>query len=144
MTRPDLSYSGRLLVDTNAYCGLTDPNDGTHRAAVSTARQLSTAPIRRYTTNFIVAESNALILIRRGYTAALRFLDELAAGSTVIIRIRAVDEQRAQAIIRQFADKRFSFTDATSFAVMDRLRIAQAFTFDRNFSQFGLRMLPHV
>lgn len=31
-----------------------------------------------------------------------------------------------------------SLTDATSFVVMERLEIAQAFTFDRNFRQYGI------
>jgi predicted nucleic acid-binding protein len=32
-------------------------------------------------------------------------------------------------------------TDAISFAVMERLRIPQAFTFDHNFAQFGWNVL---
>ena len=47
------------------------------------------------------------------------------------------DERRAREIVFGYADKDFSLTDATSFAVMERLRIPQAFTLDRNFAQFG-------
>ena len=32
-------------------------------------------------------------------------------------------------------------TDATCFAVMERLRIAEAFTLARNFAQYGWRLL---
>jgi predicted nucleic acid-binding protein len=32
-------------------------------------------------------------------------------------------------------------TDASSFAIMDRLGITRAFTFDANFSQYGLTVL---
>lgn len=35
-----------------------------------------------------------------------------------------------------------SFTDCTSFAVMDRARIDRAFTFDRPFRQYGFVTLP--
>ena len=48
---------------------------------------------------------------------------------------------RAREIIRQYEDKSFSLTDATSFAVMERLRISYAFTFDRNFAQYGFTIL---
>jgi predicted nucleic acid-binding protein len=38
----------------------------------------------------------------------------------------------------QYDDKAFSLTDATSFGVMERLGTSQAFTFDRNFLQYGI------
>jgi predicted nucleic acid-binding protein len=51
------------------------------------------------------------------------------------------DEDRVWAIIEQFDDKDFTFTDTTSVAVMQRLRISAAFTFDADFAQYGLPML---
>lgn len=47
------------------------------------------------------------------------------------------DEERALQILRQYRGKDFSFTNATSFAVMERLGIAQAVSFDRHFQQYG-------
>jgi predicted nucleic acid-binding protein len=51
------------------------------------------------------------------------------------------DEERAKEIIYQYRDKRFSMTDATSYAIMERHRIGVAFTFDHNFVQYGLQVL---
>jgi predicted nucleic acid-binding protein len=45
------------------------------------------------------------------------------------------------AILAQYTDKSWSYTDCTSFAVMERLGIATAFSFDYNFSQYGYRRL---
>lgn len=39
--------------------------------------------------------------------------------------------------VRVRNDKDFSFTDATTFSVMDRLEIGTAFSFDHNFIQYG-------
>ncbi len=41
----------------------------------------------------------------------------------------------------QYDDKDFSLTDATSFAVMERIRVPYAFTFDRHFAQYGFTVL---
>jgi len=58
-----------------------------------------------------------------------------------LIRISEEDEERAVAIIEGYADKAFSYTDAASFAVMRRLGIETAFSFDRHFAQFGVTTL---
>lgn len=75
------------------------------------------------------------------FTAAVQFLEQLDESPTVVERVTPADEEHARVIIRRYDDKRFSYTDATSFAVMERLQIQAAFTFDRNFGQYGLRIL---
>jgi uncharacterized protein len=55
--------------------------------------------------------------------------------------VTAEDELRTRQIIYRYDDKNFSLTDATSFAVMERLRITTAFTFDHNFAQYGFQLL---
>jgi predicted nucleic acid-binding protein len=55
--------------------------------------------------------------------------------------VTPADVRRAKAIIYQYTDKDFSLTDAISFAVMERLDIHLAFTFDRDFAQYGLTVL---
>jgi predicted nucleic acid-binding protein len=39
-------------------------------------------------------------------------------------------------------DKRWSYVDATSFALMEREETAEAFAFDRHFTQRGLTLVP--
>ncbi len=48
----------------------------------------------------------------------------------------------AWALFRKFRDKDFSYTDCTSFAVMERLRLRTAFAFDRRFAAMGYRVEP--
>ncbi len=138
--RPPLGVR-RVFVDTSALYALADPRDGNHAAASAIINHLADEPSQLFTTNFIVAEIHALVLTRRGRYRALQALEELYRSSTTIVRVSAQDERQAMGILTRYDDKEFSLTDATSFAVMERLRIPHAFTFDHNFAQYGLTVL---
>jgi predicted nucleic acid-binding protein len=131
----------RVLIDTSAFFALTAPRDADHHTALAIQQRLITERWRLYTTNLVVAETHALLLTRLGRTIAFSTLHSIDHSTTTIVRISNADETRAREIISQYDDKDFSLTDATSFAVMERLRIPHAFTFDRNFTQYGLPVL---
>ena len=138
-----LSASGdrRVFVDTSAYYALADARDNEHSRAIIIAACLARDRWSLTTTNFVVAETHTLILARLGRRIAAEVLEMIDSGPAAIIRGREMDEQRARAIITQYDDKGFSLIDALSFAVMERLQIRQAFTFDRHFAQFGFAPL---
>ena len=58
-----------------------------------------------------------------------------------VIWVTPNDVRQARELIYRFEDKKYSLTDATSFVVMDRLNLSHSFTFDRNFTQYGLAVL---
>ncbi len=133
-----------VFVDTGAYYALADPGDTSATVAKVISEHLIAERWVIYTSNFILAEIHALLLRRRGRAVALKVLEDLDQSPTTIERVTVADEARAREIITQYDDKNFSLTDATSFAVMERLGITCAFTFDRNFEQYGLTVLtPH-
>ncbi|HJX63064.1 MAG TPA: hypothetical protein VJ860_03835 [Polyangia bacterium] len=43
----------------------------------------------------------------------------------------------AVALLRAHGDKTYSFCDALSFVVMERLNIPEAIAFDRHFAEYG-------
>lgn len=137
MTRPRAFGLESLFVDSSGYYSLADTAERRHRDAVAALHRAAVEPWRALTTNFVRAEAHALILNRLGRPAAMRFLHGLAAGTTTLERVSPADEARALTIIEQFQDKTFSLTDATSFAVMERLGITHAFHFDEDFRQYG-------
>lgn len=138
---PRLQRERRVFFDSGAYLALLDAKDENHRAAVELLNSLADARYRPFTTNAVVFESYSLILSALGRDQAFRLLTGLETGNTVIVRVRASDEQRAREILHKYGDKGFSFVDALSFAVMERLRIPVAFAFDRHFTQYGLSVL---
>jgi uncharacterized protein len=131
----------RVFVDSSVYLALLDQDDEHHREATQLLHQLAQARYRQFTTNVLLIESHALILSVLGRAQAVQFLKDMRESHTVVIRVRASDEARAKQILFQYEDKDFSFADATSFAVMERLAIRLAFTFDRDFAQYGFTVL---
>jgi uncharacterized protein len=127
----------RALVDSSASYALIDPRETWHAEALAIRDRLIAERWRLFTTNFLLAETHALLVSRMGRAVAARALFEIDRSATTVIRASAADERRARAIIAQYDDKAFSLTDAISFAVMDRLGLVHAFTFDRHFAQYG-------
>lgn len=127
----------QVLVDTSAVYALIDKDDSYHRRAVAILRSLPRHGLSPFLTNFVVAESHALLLSRLGAQTAR---DWLLNQSWPIEPVSLVDEEKAKEITRRYMDKTFSYTDATSFAVMERLGAREAFAFDPHFQQYGLKL----
>ena len=127
----------RILADTSENYALLDRSDRNHARAVSLARLMRRRRLTPLLTNFIVGETHGLVLSRLGAGLARRWL---FGNVWPIERITADDEVRARDILRRYDDKSFSYVDATSFSLMERLGIRQAFSFDPHFEQYGLEL----
>jgi predicted nucleic acid-binding protein len=127
----------RVFVDTGGFYAALNRRDAYHREAVLLFSRTQREHWFLFTTNFVLAESHALILARMGRNRAWSFLQAIITGSTNVIRAEEADEQRARAIIEQYQDKEFSYCDVVSFAVMERLDIQEAIAFDDHFRQYG-------
>ena len=58
------------------------------------------------------------------------------------MRVLLDDEVSAREIIFRYKGQNISYTDATNFAVMKRLGIGKAFSFDSQFSTVGFIKIP--
>ncbi|WP_084785509.1 type II toxin-antitoxin system VapC family toxin [Neomoorella mulderi] len=132
-----------LFIDTSAWIALYDNDDSHHRAAVNffTPDNLRDHRLIPVTTNFVFAEVYAYFC--RNNSAAIAIGKSLKASKILrIVRVEEADEVKAWEIAQMHANKGFSYTDCTSFAVMQRLNCRQAFTFDNHFRQMGFEVLP--
>jgi predicted nucleic acid-binding protein len=132
------------MVDSSFFYKLMDRSEHKQEDCRLLLDQLIHAGARLLTTNFLVAETHSLILARTRRTdLGIRFLDLLQASAHLeIIAVTSLDEERAHQIVRQHTDKRFSLIDALAFAVMERLRVDTALSFDHNFRQYRFMTLP--
>jgi len=142
MRRAQPPLPARIFIDTAGYYAAIDAGDERHGAAAVTMEDLAGSDGQLFSTNYVVAEIHALTVGRHGPRLGARVLAELEGGAIQIIYATPEHERRAREILVQYDDKAFSLADAVIFAVMERLRIPAAFTFDRNFVQFGLQVMP--
>jgi uncharacterized protein len=88
------------------------------------------------TTDHILVETWLLLRSRYHREAAERFWENIRRGPARLELITGADLERAWAIGEAFADQDFSIVDRTSFAVMERLGIFQAASFDDHFAVY--------
>ena len=139
--RPSMRPS-MVFVDTSAYIALARLDDEHHNEAIIILNALQRQRARLYTTNFVVAETHAMLLRYLGRAIAWRFVQELDKSKvTMTVRAELADEAGARVILGRHTDKDYSLTDALSFVVMGRLGITHAFAFDKHFTQYGVTIL---
>ena len=81
--------------------------------------------------------------MKLGHNATVKFGRNIRESSVVkVIHVNERIEERAWNIFEKYSDKDFSFTDCTSFAIMEFKKIRTAFTFDKHFAQFGFSSKP--
>jgi predicted nucleic acid-binding protein len=123
------------FVDTSFWVALRFARDSRH----SDARALWEAgPGALVTTSLILGETWTFLTRRAGHRRAVEF--EAAAGALGNLSVRHVDEQlesEAWRWLRRHDERPYSFVDATSFALMRRLRLREALAFDGDFSAAG-------
>lgn len=121
-----------MLVDTGAWYAIADTSDRYHEVASRFyTEQAGRTPF--VTTDLIVAETWALLNTHLSRSAALTFWETLRATRIPIVTLEPMELEAAWHIAQAFPDQAFSFVDCTTFAVMERLRITEAFAFDAHF-----------
>ena len=131
-------------MDSSAFLAIEDPSERSHSQASEALRELVAGKARLLTTNFVFDETYTLILTRLGRRRAVEWGEAFKSGRLVqLVRVQEEHESAAWEIILRFADKDFSYTDATSFALAESLDIERAFSLDEHFRQYGrLEVIP--
>ncbi|HUY79863.1 MAG TPA: hypothetical protein VMV29_24035 [Ktedonobacterales bacterium] len=128
-----------LFVDTSGWMATIDRGDTFHAAA---QQILQTAYQQRrplITSNYVLSEL-APLLERRNVARATLLLAIKTIRSDPRVTVVHVDEStddEAWALLDARLDKQWSLVDASSFILMARMGILDAFTNDHHFEQAG-------
>lgn len=127
----------KILVDSGAVFALLCRDDQNHPAAVACLRKMQKQRALPVLTNYLLAETHVLLAARLGADAARMWLRN---NIWPVEQAVAVDEKRAMGILLSGRGGDCTLVDAISFAVMERLAISTAFTFDQNFAHYGFQL----
>lgn len=124
-----------IFVDTGVWFASFVQEDPRHD---SCRRLLEETAIQLLTTSFVFDELCTLLRARDYQDMAYRYCSSILSEAACRFHwISEEDIRDAWDIFQRFDDKRWSFTDCTSYAVMQRLGISEAFALDDHFRQFG-------
>lgn len=134
-----------VFVDTGGWMACADGADPSHSACTAARDATLEAGHILITTDFVVDETLMLIRFRLGLAAANAWWQQIDGSAR--LRWERVENdrfERARHLFFQYRDKDLSFTDCTSFAVMQELKLKIVITTDRRFHQMGFDVLPAV
>jgi len=134
----------KIFIDTAAFIALVDATDKNHQPAKRCYREIVQSRNSLVSSNFVICETLNYLRTRISYKVSIKFRESVYKSDILeIIYISMDTEEEAYKIFKKYKDKDFSFTDCTSFALMERKKIKKAFSFDHHFMQFGsFQMIP--
>ena len=127
-----------VFVDTMGWFSLLNRRDAWHEKARATMHQLSHARIPLFTTDYVADETATLLKVRRATHAIDSFFELLdTSRALTMAMIGPARFAAARELFLRRKDHGYSFTDVTSFVVMDELKIREALTHDSHFGEAG-------
>ena len=136
----------KLFVDTWGWMVLEARKAAEHQVAAGYYTEAGKTTGGIFTSNFVLDETFSLLFRRRPFEEASRFAGGLLASPFITREEITTSRFRKAFDLRlAFRDKPdISFTDLTSMAIMQELKITDVLTGDRHFLQtgFGFRILP--
>lgn len=132
-----------FFIDTSGWCAVYDKSDDHHQTAFSFWNKAAARIGTVYTSDYIIDETLTLLNVRISHAAAVEF-GRIILGSKVIkiIPVTTPRWEEAWKLFAKCSEKDFSFTDCTSFILMNELNLKEALTFDKHFQQMGFINIP--
>ncbi|MCX7924678.1 MAG: PIN domain-containing protein [Fimbriimonadales bacterium] len=138
----------RVFVDSGGWLSVVIKTDRYHTAGVAYYESLLAQRAHLITSDYVLDETITRLRYDVGHDAAKRFLElTQKAAEAGVLEIVFVDEtvwNVAVPLFLQYADVRLSFTDCTSFVLIQQLGVQEVFGYDAHFGIVGASLHPSV
>lgn len=125
-----------IFVDTSFWVALAIEPDRHHTVAAQLFNDASDS--RLATSSDVRGETWTFIRRRFGHRTAVSLIERIdRTPGLAILRTEREDELEAWDWLRRRDEREYSYVDATSFALMRRISIREAFAFDGDFTAAG-------
>jgi predicted nucleic acid-binding protein len=132
-----------LFVDTAGWLSMADEADPFHSECKKVRDRFLEQGGILITSDYVVDETLTLIRMRISLGAAEKWWSQVAGSQRLRWEwIGSERAEKARAWFFRWQDKAFSFTDCTSFVIMQELNIKQVLTLDRHFLAAGFEIAP--
>lgn len=137
-----MALRDKIFVDTGAWIALALVRDPLHERAKEIWEKIIPRIASYYTSIPIVLETFTFLERNTNRHVALMWKDSLAKVSRLrIVTCTNTDMEQAWDYFDRKDLHKLSAVDATSFVLMNRLKIRVAFTFDHHFAVAGFKLL---
>ena len=125
-----------VLADASFWVGLRNRREQFHERSRNIATQLLGNKTPLVVTPLIFAEAHAFFV--RVPAIREQIIRDFWENAAVHMEdVSHADQRDAVELLRTYGDKEYSFCDACSFVVMERMGLRSAATFDDHFRQMG-------
>lgn len=136
-----------IFADTSGWASLLDTDQEYHLLASSIFAAVQENNRQLVTTNYVITELIALLNSPMRYPReqAIEFVNRIKTSKSVrVIHVDETLDADAWMLLSKRLDKTWSLVDCSSFVVMQREGLTQAFTHDHHFAQAGFMPLLKI
>ncbi|QWR77428.1 type II toxin-antitoxin system VapC family toxin [Candidatus Magnetomonas plexicatena] len=133
-----------VFVDTSALVAFFDKADQHHPAAVEKMENIKRTQLTLLLTDFVFDETITAVVKKINQKTAVK-MGEFLLSSNIIefVWLTETLKERAWEYFKKYTDKIYSFTDCTSFVLMEDRGLQHYFSFDEDFKRAGFIEFTH-
>ena len=131
-----------IFADTSFLVSFHNKKDKNHKNAKKITKTLEGTSMLWVISDYIFDEFLTVLLVRRDKQFAIEVGQAILNDPNIsLVRITEEIFNDAWRIFQKNRNQDWSFTDSTSFILIQKMNITEAVSFDKHFEEFGIKIL---